>query len=255
MKPKDYSKYLGLVKQSMNNTIAVVIPTYKELDNVSLVVQKIMYAVPECIIILVDDSPLLESEKLKKMIQSRRNVVLIQRGKKLGRGSAVLEGFRQSMKDNAIRYVFEMDSDLAHDPDEMKKFLEKNKNEQYDLIIGSRYLSGGKTVAMPRDRIILSKIINTFLNIWLGMKLTDYTGGFRLYSRRAVELLLQSKLKSTGFITLSEMAYTLHRNGMRIGEVPISVYGRQTGKSTVNTRLLLSSLLFVIKMRLQKRDI
>jgi len=144
-----------------------------------------------------------------------------------------------------------MDSDLAHSPSEMTKFIEKISGGSFDLVIGSRYITGGKTVNISKFRVILSKMINFFLRLWLGLKVSDYTGGFRLYSRSVVIFLLSTGLESKGFIALSEILFKLSRNGFRIGEVPISVNDRKHGKSNVDIRELTDSLFFVIKMRLK----
>ena len=144
-----------------------------------------------------------------------------------------------------------MDSDLAHDPKEIKRFIKKIENDNYDLVIGSRYLPGGRIINITPDRTILSRVINKFLLVWLNMRVSDFTSGYRLYSRKAVEFLLKSKLKAKGFILLSEIAYKLAKNNFKLGEVPITWNYRQYGTSTVNTIELLDSLNFVIKMRVE----
>lgn len=119
-------------------------------------------------------------------------MVLISRLKKGGRGSAVLEGFRDALKDKSIGYVFEMDSDLAHDPKEMERFIKKKDEGVYDFIIGSRYLPGGKIINIAPSRTIMSRLINKFLYYWLGIHLSDHTSGFRLYKRNSIETKIQN---------------------------------------------------------------
>ncbi len=234
-----------------NKNISIVIPSYNEVTNLSILIKKINKYLPNSKIVIVDDSSLEENEKLKLMVKGKRNVVLISRLKKGGRGSAVLEGFREVLKDKTTEYVFEMDSDLAHDPKEMERFIKKNENGEYDLVIGSRYLPGGKIINIAPSRTIMSRAINKFLYYWLGIHLSDHTSGFRLYSRRAVEFLVKAKLKAKGFIALSESAYKLHLAGFRAGEVPITWNYRIYGKSTVNANELFKSLSFVILMKLE----
>ena len=144
-----------------------------------------------------------------------------------------------------------MDSDLAHDPLEMERFIKKKNSGNFNLIIGSRYLPGGRIINIAASRTIMSRIINKFLYYWLGIHLSDHTSGFRLYNRRAVEFLTKTKLRSKGFITLSETAYKLHLAGFKIGEVPITWNYRIYGKSTVNAKELFKSLSFVIIMKLE----
>ncbi len=231
--------------------IAVVIPSYNEVKNLSILIKGINKKLPLSKIVIVDDSRPEENEKLKKIVKGKKNIILISRLKKIGRGSAVLDGFREALKNKNIEYVFEMDSDLAHDPWEMERFIKKKNSEDFALIIGSRYLPGGRIINIAASRTIMSRVINKFLYYWLGIHLSDHTSGFRLYNRRAVEFLFKTKLRSKGFITLSETAYKLHLAGFKIGEVPITWNYRIYGKSTVNAKELFKSLSFVIIMKLE----
>ncbi len=232
-----------------NKNIAIVIPSYNEVKNISILMKGIYKFLPDSKIIIVDDSSFDENQKLKKMVKVKKEVILISRLKKSGRGSAVIEGFRQALKDKNIEYIFEMDSDLAHDPEEFARFIKKLSEKNYDLIIGSRYLPGGRIKNIAKNRTILSRVINVFLRYWLGIHVSDFTSGFRLYSRDAVKYLTQTKIKAKGFITLSEILYKLYKKGLDIGEVPITWNFRKYGKSNVNSSELFNSLYFVLKMR------
>ena len=231
-----------------NQDILIVIPSYNEVQSIAALLKGIDVELPGSTIIIVDDSRPAENAKLQQIVKNRKDIVLISRFKKAGRGSAVMDGFKQALKDRQMRYVFEMDSDLAHDPKEFKRFLKK-RAESIGLIIGSRYLPGGKIINIAPNRTIMSRVINKFLYYWLGMHLSDHTSGFRLYSRKAVEFLTSAKIESTGFIALSETAYKLHLAGFKIREIPITWNYRIYGKSNVNFKELLNSLIFVIKMR------
>jgi len=235
----------------MNRETAVIIPSYKEVENLLILLQKLTNILPGATIVVVDDSPEAENKKIREIVAQTKNTLVISRMQKLGRGSAVLAGFVKALENKKIAYFFEMDSDMAHNPEEMKKFLEKIKKEPCDMVVGSRYLSGGTVKNMPIYRKLVSKMSNRFLSILLGVRLTDYTSGFRVYSRAAIEYLAQANIQTTGFITLSEIAYLLHRQGFCIREIPITVYGRTTGKSTVTPKLLLTSLISIIQIRLQ----
>lgn len=232
-----------------NKNIAVVIPSYNEVKNISILMKGIYKWLPDAQIIIVDDSSIDENKKLIKMTKNKKDIVLISRLKKLGRGSAVIKGFRQALKNKSIEYVFEMDSDLAHDPQEFSRFIDKLAIKKYDLIIGSRYLPGGRIKNIAKNRTILSRVINIFLRYWLGIHVSDFTSGFRLYSRDAVKYLSQAEIKAKGFITLSEVLYKLYRKGFDISEVPITWNFRKYGKSNVNSSELFNSLYFVLKMR------
>ena len=233
-----------------NKNIAIVIPSYNEVKNISILMKGIDKWLPDTNIIIVDDSSVEENLKLKKMMKNKKNILLISRLKKSGRGSAVIEGFREALKNKSIEYIFEMDSDLAHDPEEFSRFIEKISIQKYDLVIGSRYLPGGRIKNIAKNRTILSRVINIFLRRWLGINVSDFTSGFRLYSRDAVKYLTQTKIRAKGFITLSEVLYKLHKKNFTIGEVPITWNFRKYGKSNVNSSELMNSLLFVLRMRL-----
>lgn len=231
-----------------NKDLSIVIPSYNEVQSLTVLLKSIRQELPSSEIIIVDDSNLIENEKLKRIVKGKSNIILISRLKKEGRGSAVLIGFKQALKNKTMRYVFEMDSDLAHSPREFKRFFKKI-NQDYGLIIGSRYLPGGKIINIAPNRTIMSRVINKLLYYWLGMRLTDHTSGFRLYSREAAQFLVKTKIKAKGFITLSETAYKLFLAGFKITEVPITWNYRVYGKSNVNLKELLVSLFFIIRIR------
>lgn len=235
-----------------NRQISVVIPSYNEVKNLSILIAGINRELVGCRIIIVDDSLIKENLKLKKIVKKYKNVLLISRQKKLGRGSAVIEGFAHAIKNKSTKYIFEMDSDLAHNPKEISRFIQNIQKTKANLVIGSRYLPGGRIINIAYNRTIMSRIINKCLYFWLGMHLSDHTSGFRLYNRSAVEYLLSIKIKSKGFITLSEVAYKLYLADFKISEVPITWNYRIYGKSNVNAMELIRSLVFVIKMKFDK---
>ncbi|MEK7160180.1 MAG: glycosyltransferase [Patescibacteria group bacterium] len=237
-----------------NKNISIVIPSYNEVNNLHILIKRIHEYLPDSMIIIVDDSSISENQKLKEIIKNKKNIFLISRFKKMGRGSAVFEGFKKALRNKDTQYVFEMDSDLAHDPKEFKRFLNEISVYPYDLVIGSRYKSGGKIVNITSNRTIMSRLINYFLYFWLNIKISDYTSGFRLYSKNGVKFIIKNKLNAKGFIALSETAYMLYKNGYSISEVPITWNHRRFGKSNVNIKELLSSLIFILKLRIISRQ-
>lgn len=233
----------------MNNSdIAIIIPSYNEKKNLEVLLKDILTHLPKALIVIVDDSPSGKTSGLSEFLhRDFPRTILICRGQKLGRGSAVMRGLEEALKHKEIRYCFEMDADLAHSPAEFGRFLAVR--QQADMVIGSRYLKKSHIVKWPFRRLAQSKLINAVLNIWLGLHLTDYTNGFRLYSRKAAEFLLQAHLVETGFISLSEIAYKLKRNGFRIAEVPITFRDRKHGASNANMKEILRSLMGAIRIR------
>lgn len=235
-------------KKEKFDYITIIIPAYNELKNLQILITRIFKKYPDIRVVVVDDSDKAEYLKLRKTLSIfGRNVQIIPRFKKMGRGSAVIEGLRLSLKDKKIKVFIEMDADLAHDPNELKLFLREIKST--DMVVGSRYRSTSKIINWPITRLIQSRIINLFLKVWLGLNLTDYTNGFRAYSRRATEFLVKQKLKEKGFISLSETAFKLKEAGFKISEVAITFRDRRYGKSNANLKELMLSLQGAIRIR------
>lgn len=232
------------------NKFSIIIPSYNESKNLEILLKGIrnLYKVP---VYIIDDSNPVESNKIQLLVSNFRNVFLTSRNGKKGRGSAVIDGFKKALKNHYTEYFLEMDSDLAHDPKEIERFLNKEKKGAYDLIIGSRYLPGGRIKNIEKERTILSRLINIFLRIWLDIKVTDFTSGFRMYSINAVKEIVNKKIESTGFITLSETLFRINNKGLKISEVPITWNFRKFGKSNVNFKELLYSFYFVLKMKIK----
>ncbi len=233
----------------MKKNVTIVTPSYREFKTIPVLIKKIRKVNRDCEIIIVDDSSRNENLMLKTLLKKEKNVEVISRFKKLGRGSAVLTGLKEAFRNKTTDYFFEMDSDLAHNPSQIPLFLDKIKN--YDVVIGSRYIKGGKIFKVSFSRRILSNLINRFLRIWLLVKISDFTGGFRLYNRKAVEFLINNKFESYGFITLSETIFKLNKNKYRIGEVPITITEKESGSSNVTLKELFTSLVFILKMRIK----
>lgn len=232
--------------------IAIVIPSYNESLNLKILINSILKNLRGSTIIIVDDSSVIDNQKIKIIIENIANnkIKLFSRQKKLGRGSAVIEGFIEALKDKKLKYFFEMDSDLSHKPEECYLFLEKIKKENCDLVIGSRYLKDSNVTNWSKKRIVSSKIINKMLNLILGINISDYTNGFRLYNRQAVKYLTKIEIKSKGFIVLSETAFKLKQKGFKISEVPTTFLERKYGQSSVGPGEFINALTGVLKIRL-----
>lgn len=236
---------------SWDKKTTIILPTFNESENLRILLKTIFDVVPRAQVVIVDDSNSRENSKIKKIAIAYKNTNTITRQKKGGRGSAVLAGFGYALRDKSREYFVEMDTDLAHDPKELpllKKTLEIEKSQ---LVIGSRYLSKSKIVNWPLWRLTLSKLINLFLNIWLGIGLHDYTDGYRMYRRSAVEYLVKTGLNEKNFIALSESAFLLKKKGYKIVETPITFSDRKHGESTVGLKELFISLIGAFKIKLR----
>jgi dolichol-phosphate mannosyltransferase len=231
------------------SSLAIVIPSYNESKNLEKLIPWIMRVVPKVTVIVIDDSRDEEAKKISAFIRklNTTSVCYTHRTAKGGRGSAVLEGLKQALVHKQIKWMMEMDADLGHSPDELCRFWEKR--ESADLIIGSRYREGSAILDWPLRRRVQSKIINFFLRYWLGLNLTDFTNGYRMYTRDVVSYLMTCHMIETGFISLSEISYFVQKKGFRIAEVPVTFTDRTYGKSSANLRELLTSLRGALRLR------
>ena len=234
-------------------SIGIVIPAYNEKENILKLIKAIRRKI-NCIIIIVDDSTNLETQKIisKNKI---KNLRYYNRGKKSGRGSAVLFGFKKliRMKKN-IDCLIEMDADLSHSPNELLRNIKFFFRNSLDLLIGSRYVKDSQILNWPFSRRILSKLSNSLARFLLGVPVNDYTNGFRFYSKRAAKTII-SKCNKTGggFIILSEIILILWLKGFKITEIKSIFRNRTRGESSVNFKLVFESLLGLIKLYLFKK--
>tara|TARA_B100000886_G_C20424594_1_gene493296 strand:+ start:662 stop:1384 length:723 start_codon:yes stop_codon:yes gene_type:complete len=233
-------------------SIGIVIPAYKEAENILSLIKKIRKQL-NCLIIIVDDSPDLKTKKV--IFDSKiKNLKYYNRGKKDGRGSAVIFGFKKLIKISAnLNCFIEMDADLSHSPTELKRNIYFFYANSLDLLIGSRYLNGSKIINWPRSRRILSKLSNLLAKILLGVPVSDYTNGFRFYSKAAVKTVISSCNKTGGgFIILSEIILILWKKNYKISEIKSIFRNRTRGESSVNLKLIIESLIGLCKLYLIK---
>ena len=232
--------------------IAIVIPAYNEDKNIIKLIKEIRKKT-KSIIVIVDDSKNL---KTKKIINSNKikNLYYFHRGKKLGRGSAVLFGFRKLLKKNkSLNCFIEMDADMSHSPKELLRNISFFYNNSLDLLIGSRYLKDSEIINWPISRRILSKLSNVLARILLGVPVNDYTNGYRFYSKRAAKTIVSKCNKSGGgFIILSEIILVLFNKNYKISEIQTIFKNRTRGESSVNLNLVFESFLGLIKLFILK---
>lgn len=229
--------------------LAVVIPTYNEADNIENIIRNVNKYISRLdhIIIVDDDSPDKTGKIAKKLKVKFKNLHVIIRKGKNGRGSAVIDGFKFALGLKPS-YVVEMDADFSHKPEDIPR-LRKQMSKNVGLVIGSRYMKGSEIQNWPRKRKIFSHFANLYAKIILQIPISDYTNGFRLYSKIALEFLLSQDFKTTGYIVLSETAYKLHKAGFKFEEIPIVFINRKRGVSNVNRSEIKNAFLGVLKIR------
>jgi len=233
--------------------IAIVIPTFNEIENIEKLIHEIKIKLPEAKIFIIDDSKKKEIGELIKNKDLKVNY--FHRSDESGRGSAVIYGFNKAIKEeNKYELFIEMDADFSHDPNELLINIDFFLKEKLDLLIASRYLPGSKIINWSLSRRILSKLSNLLARNLLNIPLNDFTNGFRIYSPRAIKsILLSCGNIGDGFILLSEIIVVIKNNFMKIGEIKTKFVNRERGVSSVNLKLVLASLYGLIKLAVIKK--
>jgi len=209
--------------------IGVVIPSYNEAENIAALVSQIRDVVPDVIVVVVDDSPNLATVRALDPFRGP-SVLVIHRETKAGRGTAVLLGMCELLAADCDTIV-EMDADFSHAPAQIPELVAALAGA--DMVVASRYVSGGRIVNWPLSRRIFSRMANAVAHALLRVPIHDYTGGFRAYSRRAAELIGATCGKfGRGFIPLSEIAVNVHYGGLRVIEIPTTFVNRTRGESS-----------------------
>jgi dolichol-phosphate mannosyltransferase len=227
------------------SNIAIIIPAYKENENIFRLIKKIKSIVPESYIYIVDDSP--KKNLIKKKLKN--NINFFYRNKKLGRGSAVIYGLKKAILKKNINIFIEMDADFSHNPTELKKKINFFKKNKLDLLIASRYISKSRIINWPYSRKILSFLANFIAKQLLRVPVTDYTNGFRIYSKKSAQVIINECGKiGDGFIILSEILFKIYSHNLKISELPTIFVNRKKGESSLNFSLILFSFFGLIKL-------
>ncbi|MGC9523198.1 MAG: polyprenol monophosphomannose synthase, partial [Anaerolineae bacterium] len=215
-------------------TTRIIVPTYNEKENIEpLVVQLLSQPLDLGVIVVDDNSPDGTGEIADRLAAEHPDrVQVIHREGKLGLGTAYIAGFRRAMAEG-VDTIITMDADFSHPPDRIPSMVAKIE-EGYDLVIGSRYVPGGRAVECTLPRRILSWGANAFARTLLSLKAHDTTAGFRCYRREVLASIALDQIFSDGYSFLMEMLYKVQQQGWRIGEVPIVFHNRQQGVSKIS---------------------
>jgi len=235
--------------------INIIIPTYNEEENILRLLKTINKKLPNSKITIVDDSKNNNIKLILKKEKLNNKVKYIHRKNLRGRGSAVLFGFKKNLKKNIDQIFVEMDSDFSHNPSELKKNIKIFNNKKIDLLIASRYLRKSKILYWSLSRRIFSQLSNILARIILRIDVTDYTNGFRIYSKEATKLIVKKCGKiGDGFIVLSEILLILDINEFKIEEVSSTFVNRVRGESSVNCKLIIQSFIGLFKLHFIKKN-
>ena len=224
----------------------VIIPCYNESENIIQLVEALIALGDNIDVLVVDDSSDNTADLVREKQKSESRLFLIKRQGKGGRGTAVLEVFKYGLGKDYDRIV-EMDADFSHDPKELPKLIAMGGDDV--LVIGSRYIKGSKIVGWPIQRKLFSAFANFYANIVLGLGIHDYTNGYRVYGRKALQKLDMGKIRQKGYIVLSEISYQLFKKGVKIIEVPTVFVNRKRGGSNFSLKEIKEAFTSVIKIR------
>ena len=233
----------------MKNLI-IVIPTYNEEKNILKLTNRIHKLIPKCKILIIDDT---RNSKIDRIYEKSKRVKFIIRRNKKGRGSAVLFGLKNAIQDKTNEIFVEMDADFSHQPSELKRNINFFLKNNCDLLIASRYLQNSKITNWSIERRIFSKLANLLARFFLQIEITDYTNGFRIYSRKAAYKIVNDCGNiGDGFIVLSEILLKIHQSKLKILEIHSIFINRVRGESSVNFKLIIQSFFGLIKLFLIK---
>ncbi|EMS31532.1 Dolichol-phosphate mannosyltransferase [Mariniradius saccharolyticus AK6] len=230
----------------------VIIPTYNEIENIRDISQAVMALAGDFELLVIDDnSPDGTAAEVKKlMAEFPERIHLIQRTGKLGLGTAYITGFHYALQ-NGYQYVFEMDADFSHNPNDLIRLHEACAKEGFDLAIGSRYITGVNVVNWPMGRVLMSFFASKYVQFITGMPIKDATAGFKCYRAHVLSTMELDKIRFIGYAFQIEMKFTTWKLGFKIKEVPIIFTDRTKGTSKMNTRIFREAVFGVIYMKIR----
>mgnify|MGYP003873996179 CR=1 FL=1 len=227
----------------------VIVPTYNERENLPSMAERLLALPVRVHMLVVDDSsPDGTGEIADALAAKHPEIHVLHRREKNGLGRAYVAGFKWALARD-YEFIFEMDGDFSHNPDDIPTFLEAARDA--DLVLGSRYLGGIRIINWPLHRLMLSKCAATYVRVVTGMPFTDPTGGFKCFRRRALQALDLDRVQSNGYSFQIELTHKLWRQGMRIVEVPIVFTERLHGHSKMSGHIIREAFLMVWRLWLQ----
>jgi len=230
-----------------NKKVLVIIPTYNEVDNLPKLIPRVLAQDENINVLIIDDnSPDGTADFVSNEMNNNSRIKLIRREKKMGLGTAYITGFKYALE-NSYDYIFEMDADFSHNPDEIPNFLKELEN--YDLVLGSRYIEGVNVVNWPMQRLMLSKFANIYSSFVTGMSIKDATGGYKAFRKEVLQAIDLDEIKSNGYSFQIEVTFKAWKKGFRIKEISIIFVDRVKGTSKMSKKIVREAIIMVWKLR------
>ena len=230
----------------------IIIPTYNEKENIENIIRKVFSLETQFNILIIDDGSPDNTAQIVKSLQNEfsNKLFIEERTGKLGLGTAYIHGFKWALKNN-YDFIFEMDADFSHDPEDLPRLLHACTNGGGDLAIGSRYVKGVNIVNWPMSRLLMSYFASKYVKTITGMPINDSTAGFKCYSRKVLEKINLDSIEFVGYAFQIEMKFKSWKYGFKIKEVPVIFTDRQEGSSKMSGGIFYEALFGVIKMKIK----
>lgn len=229
----------------------VIIPTYNEMENIEKIIRAVFGLEKSFHILVIDDgSPDHTGDKVEELIEKefKGSLFCIHRKGKLGLGTAYITGFKWALE-HEYEYIFEMDADFSHDPNDLPRLYAACHDEGYDVAIGSRYVSGVNVVNWPIGRVLMSYFASQYVRLVTGFKVHDTTAGFKCYKRRVLETIPLDQVRFKGYGFQIEMKFTAYKIGFKIKEVPVIFVNRREGVSKMSGGIFGEAFFGVMRLR------
>ncbi|MBF25820.1 MAG: dolichyl-phosphate beta-D-mannosyltransferase [Flavobacteriales bacterium] len=235
----------------MHNSL-IIIPTYNEIENIDRMIETIFSISKETNILVVDDSSPDNTSSLVKELQKKYEdkLFLLERKQKRGLGTAYIEGFKWGLK-KSYDYFFQIDCDFSHNPNDLKRLYLELLENNVDLCIGSRYISGINVVNWPLSRVLLSYFASFYVRFITGMQIKDPTAGYKLYRRQVLEAIPLDNVEFVGYAFQIEMKFRTWKKKFKIIEIPIVFKDREKGVSKLNSGIIKEAVFGVLKMKIK----
>ena len=230
----------------------VIIPTYNEKENIEKIIRAVFGLEKEFDILVIDDgSPDGTAGIVKRLMADEFNgrLFIVERSGKLGLGTAYIAGFKWALA-KGYDYIFEMDADFSHDPNDLPRLYAACHDEGGDVSVGSRYITGVNVVNWPMGRVLMSYFASKYVRFVTGIPVHDTTAGFVCYRRRVLEDINLDKIRFKGYAFQIEMKYTAYKKGYKVAEVPVVFVNRREGTSKMSGGIFSEALFGVIRLRL-----
>jgi len=231
----------------------VIIPTYNEIENIERILRKVFSLEKQFdVLVIEDNSPDGTADVIKNlMLEFPERLFIEERKGKLGLGTAYIHGFNWALK-HSYGYIFEMDADFSHNPEDLIKLYDACANQGFDMAIGSRYIKGVNVVNWPMGRVLMSYVASMYVRFITSMPIMDTTAGFKCYTRRVLETIEFEKIKLMGYGFQIEMKFTAWKKGFKILEVPIIFTDRTAGQSKMSTHIFKEAAWGVLQLSFKK---